>query len=157
MGTTVDDCVEGFKALCTSRAARLDSFQAPSALDELVYNSLLNAPDRRQLKIGILQESSHLPYSDSVKRAIAITEKALVNLGFTLVPFFLTQDVWDSAREFSQCLKTNCLHDQLLELLTESGEKPIGEIEQLMNDAKRGSLSHLLNQTWLKITGQRRA
>jgi Asp-tRNA(Asn)/Glu-tRNA(Gln) amidotransferase A subunit family amidase len=118
MGSTMEDCVEGFKALCSPDASSHDSFQAPCVLDEFVYQSILNAENRRPIKIGILQESSHLPYSDSVKRAIAMTEKALKNLGFTVVPFFLTQDVWNSARDFAQSLQTNCLNDCLFEMLS---------------------------------------
>lgn len=113
-------------------------------MDELVYNSLLNAQDRKKIKIGILQESSHLPYSDTVKRAIAMTEKALLNLGFSIVPFFLTQDVWNSAREFAQCLQTNCLYDQLIEELKSSGERPLNEIHQLIKASQRGTLTHYI-------------
>lgn len=143
----------GQQALSSQEASNLDSFQAPTSFNFSVYESILNSQDRRQIKIGILQESSHLPYSDAVKRAIGVAEKGIRDLGFTPVPFFLTEDVWTQAREFAQCLQTNCMNDQLFELLEKSHERPIEEVEQLIRESKTGWLSNKLSQLYLKMRG----
>jgi hypothetical protein len=43
----------------------------------------------------MLQESSLLPISDSIKRAMKLTSKALKEIGYNVVPYFLTDDVWE--------------------------------------------------------------
>ena len=62
---------------------------------------------RNQIKIGILQESISLPLSDATKRAIKITELKLRELGYLVVPFFLTDEVWQQARDFQMLLMAN--------------------------------------------------
>ena len=48
----------------------------------------------------MLQESPFQPYSDCMKRAMKETERRLRELGYEVVPFFLTDDVWDQGRDF---------------------------------------------------------
>ena len=62
---------------------------------------------RNLIKIGILQESINLPLSDASKRAIKITEQKLRELGYLVVPFFLTDEVWQQARDFHMLLMAN--------------------------------------------------
>lgn len=72
-----------------------------------MFNDVVCSYKLNQVKVGILQESPHLPFSTSVKRAMAITEKALVGLGYQVVPFFLTEEVWNQARDYMQAYLAN--------------------------------------------------
>jgi len=47
------------------------------------------------VKIGILQESEHIPFSDTVRRAMFEMEGLLRQQGYEVVPFVLTKEVWD--------------------------------------------------------------
>ena len=49
--------------------------------------------DHSKIKIGVLTETDFLPVSNSVKRAIAISRKALENEGYQIVDVtFLPED-----------------------------------------------------------------
>ena len=45
-----------------------------------------------------------MPVSESVKRAMAETEQTLKQLGYKVVPFFLTNEVWDNARDYMMAI-----------------------------------------------------
>jgi len=48
-----------------------------------------------------------MPCSAAVKRAMKMTEKAFTDLGYECVPFFLTKEVWDEARDLCFGLVAN--------------------------------------------------
>ena len=59
------------------------------------------------VKIGILEESPFLPCTEPVKRAINIVKKGLREMGYNVVPFFLTDEVWDNARDLMAAMTAN--------------------------------------------------
>ena len=56
-----------------------------------------------------------MPTSDAVRRAIKETEKALRELGYNVVPFFLTDEVWDLGRELEMAMTANGIISDLME------------------------------------------
>lgn len=99
-------------------------------MNENLYLDIFSQNDLFTIKIGILQESSHLPYSETVKRAIESTEAAVKQLGFNIVPFFLTQDVWDSARDFIQSMRANFHEKELRQIMKDSCEPVVEELQK---------------------------
>ena len=53
--------------------------------------------------------------SDAVRRAVKETEKALRQLGYNVVPFFLTDEVWDLGRELEMAITANGIISDLME------------------------------------------
>jgi hypothetical protein len=100
IGSSVEDCVTGFKALCQEPKDSINPEYLKVKMDEIIYLETIGSTHPSSFKVGILQESSHMPFSDSVKRAIFLAENACKSLGFEIVPFFLTDDVWDTARDY---------------------------------------------------------
>lgn len=64
-------------------------------------------------KVGILQESPFLPVSDATRRAVKETERALKTIGYNVVPFFLTNEVWDQARDYIMSMLSNGICPEL--------------------------------------------
>ena len=79
----------------------------PSPWNESKFLEMTEEEGRDKIKIGILQESINLPLSDATKRAIKITENKLRELGYLVVPFFLTDEVWQQARDFQMLIMGN--------------------------------------------------
>jgi hypothetical protein len=86
---------------------KLDPFQPPSPWQSEKYLGIQDPDEVQQVKIGILQESPFLPLSDSVKRAIKQTERALKDMGYYVVPFFLTDEVWEQGRKYMNAIVAN--------------------------------------------------
>ena len=63
--------------------------------------------DTKKIKIGILNESSHIPVSQSVKRAMLIAEKALGDIGYQIVRFNIDDEFWTKGREFFMGMAAN--------------------------------------------------
>jgi hypothetical protein len=78
------------------------------------YLGIQDPDEVQQVKIGILQESPFLPLSDSVKRAIKQTERSLKDMGYYVVPFFLTDEVWAQARQYMNAIVANGFLDKIL-------------------------------------------
>ena len=53
--------------------------------------------------------------SDAVRRAVKETERALRELGYNVVPFFLTDEVWDLGRELEMAITANGIISDLME------------------------------------------
>lgn len=78
------------------------------------YVDIQDPEEVELVKIGILQESPFLPLSDSVKRAIKQTERALKDMGYKVVPFFLTDEVWAQARQYMNAIVANGYTDKII-------------------------------------------
>jgi hypothetical protein len=78
------------------------------------YVGIQDPDEVQEVKIGILQESPFLPLSDSVKRAIKQTERALKDMGYYVVPFFLTDEVWAQARQYMNAIVANGYTDKII-------------------------------------------
>ena len=53
----------------------------------------------KKVRIGILEYSSFLDVSDSVKRAMIMAKKALQKLGYDVVPIKFDQEIFDNTRK----------------------------------------------------------
>ena len=54
----------------------------------------MNQEDKSKIKVGILKETPFLPVSKSTLRAMDIAEKALIEEGYDVVKFDITEDEW---------------------------------------------------------------
>ena len=137
MGQSVEDCIVGFKVMANP-AHQKDPFQAPSQwndLDFICAQSDQNPVDH--VKIGILEESPFLPCTEAVKRAMKITKQALKDLGYNVVPFFLTDEVWDNARDLIASMMAN-------------GTCP-GIFEEMQNESE--TIPDVLQPMWEMLMG----
>jgi Asp-tRNA(Asn)/Glu-tRNA(Gln) amidotransferase A subunit family amidase len=107
------------------------------------------------VKIGILQESEHIPYSLSVVRALSETEANLRQLGYEIVPFILTKEVWDQARDIAVAAFVNG-YPGVVEELKESCEELTKDIEQKLMIQEMGVCKRWLLDKMLRIAGQER-
>lgn len=115
MGSSVDDCVLGFRAMTDYTKVRMkseDVFQAELPWNQEMFDQVQNpqmdsTPEPAPIKIGMLQESPFVPIGPSTKRAMYLMEMTLRKLGFEVVPFFLTDDVWQQGRDFMHAIQAN--------------------------------------------------
>jgi Asp-tRNA(Asn)/Glu-tRNA(Gln) amidotransferase A subunit family amidase len=98
MGTTVSDLITGMKIFTDANIHHYDPFIAPSPWRDQEFLEVQN--NKNKIKIGVLQESGFLPCSNSVKRAMKLTEKALQDLGYEVVPFVIPEKSWDDSRNY---------------------------------------------------------
>ena len=92
MGNSVSDLVIGMKVFSDPKINYHDPFLAPTPWKNDDFLSSQNTSQK--IKVGILQESSFLPCSSAVKRAINLTRDALVKQGYEVVDFKIEQQDW---------------------------------------------------------------
>jgi hypothetical protein len=93
-----------------------------------------------KLKIGILKESSFLPCSDSVKRAMKIAEKAARDLGYDVVEFSYSQDVWRWSMDYQVGLLSNGDVPMMIDEVNGAGESWLPAMKKNADLLKMGSL-----------------
>ena len=84
---STDDLVVGMKVFADPDVAKLDPFTAPCPWRDQDFVKVQDLQNIPKIKIGILKESSFLPCSASVKRAIKLAEKAVRDLGYDVVEY----------------------------------------------------------------------
>ena len=160
IAATVDDCLLAFKVQCSDKSNHLDPLQTPSVFDEKLFNSVYKKMedaeeavegdmeqaeggdgeeeeevDLSKIKIGILQESPLAPLSDATKRAMKQTERALKELGYQVVPFFLTDEVWEQSRDLMNAVLANATMPGMINDIKENNEDVpphVGQMIRLM-------------------------
>lgn len=120
MGTSVNDLVIGMQLLSDPKIHHYDPFTAPSPWREEEFQEVQTTPGK--VKIGILTESSFLPVSKSVHRAMQLTEKALRELGYETVKMSLTEQEWRDAQDYFVLMTANGNGPKMGRDITESGE-----------------------------------
>ena len=105
MGKSVDDLIVGMKVQLDGEIHKFDPLTAPSPFKQHEFDQV--STDPKKIKIGILNESSLIPVSQSVKRAMVIAEKALGDLGYQIVQFNIDEDFWTRGREFFMGMAAN--------------------------------------------------
>jgi len=94
------DCIEVFKILSNYEDIHyVDPFQPSLPFKEGKFKEMLD--DKSKIKVGILSETPFLPVSKSVKRAIEMTKKALVEEGYEVVDFKVTPEEFAQGRNFT--------------------------------------------------------
>lgn len=71
---------------------------APNVFNEQMFASTLN--EKSKIKVGIVTEIPFLPVSASVKRAIAMSRKALEELGYQVVDAPITPEHYAEAKKY---------------------------------------------------------
>lgn len=74
----------------------------------------MDSKNFKKIKIGILDPSSFLEVSASVKRALRMTEDALKKLGYDVVPVKFDQKIFDTARKSTMGVFANDLYHGVL-------------------------------------------
>ena len=105
LGTTIQDLISGAKILFDPAIHMIDSQVAPVPWLEDRFSQVQEEP--QNIKIGMLEESKFLPLSESAKRAMKMTEDALKELGYQVVPFSLDEMTWRQANDFYVGLTSN--------------------------------------------------
>lgn len=98
LARSTDDCIEFFKLMATPGANKRDPFQSPSAFNQQMFDGVLANPAK--VKVGIVTEIPFLPVSAAVKRAIAITRKALEDEGYEVVDYKIPGEDYDEAKGY---------------------------------------------------------
>lgn len=68
---------------------------------------MMNPYNIKKTKIGILDYSTFLGVSDSVKRAMKMTKDALEKIGYKTVPIKLPQSFYDDVRDTYMAMSGN--------------------------------------------------
>ena len=118
----------------------LDSDAAPLPWNEEKHQEALSAKG----KIGILKESAFLPCSASVKRAMKLTEAALTELGYEVVPFSLDETTWRQAADFYVGMLTNGGVLDSIKDLEETCETLLPPLEKNITILMAGSIKRYL-------------
>mgnify|MGYP006105374227 CR=1 FL=1 len=98
-----------------------DPFRAPISFNQKKIDEI-NA-DHSKIKVGMLKETPFLPVSDSVKRAMEITRKALEDDGYQVVDFEITQEQYAFARNTLIALVINGTVLELCNDFIRNGER----------------------------------
>ena len=119
MGNSVKDLVTGMRIFSEPEIHHRDPFLAPCPWNNAMFE---NAQTQKGVKIGILQESSFLPCSAAVRRAINMTKSALTSQGYEVVDFTLDQSDFRAACDHFLGMVCNGNTPFMLEDFTDSGE-----------------------------------
>jgi len=120
-GKSVPDLITQTKVLADPDIHEIDCLTTPAPWNEQLFADVKQNPSK--IRIGILEESPHLPVSAAVKRAIAETEAACRRLGYETVKFKFAAEDWDLMRDIFMCVAANELNKGTLKELSDSGEK----------------------------------
>ena len=91
-----------------------------------------------------------------MKRSISITEQELKKLGYDVVPFFLTHDVWNSARDYMQAFMANGYTPQVFKDMLDSCEDVMPNVKTQIGRYNQGSWSKFFSTWFSEIRGQGR-
>lgn len=122
MGLTTDDLVVGMKVFADPDVSKLDPFTAPSPWRDQDFLKVQDQQNIPKIKIGILKESSFLPCSASVKRAMKLAEKAARDLGYDVVEYSYPAEVWRESTDLFIGIMANGDVPTLIEDLDDVGE-----------------------------------
>ena len=79
--------------------------------------------DKSKIKVGILKETPFLPVSKSTLRAMDIAEKALIEEGYDVVKFDITEDEYSLARDSLIAMVINGTAKDLANDFNKNGER----------------------------------
>lgn len=122
MGMSTDDLVVGMKVFADPDVAKLDPFTAPSPWRDQDFVKVQDLQNIPKLKIGILKESSFVPCSASVRRAMKLAEKAVRALGYDVVEYSYPEHVWRESTDLLIGILANGDVPTLIEDLDAAGE-----------------------------------
>jgi Asp-tRNA(Asn)/Glu-tRNA(Gln) amidotransferase A subunit family amidase len=74
-----------------------DPFIAPVPFNQEKFERVHT--DKSNIKVGFLKDVDYLPVSKSVKRAMAITRKALEDQGYQIVDVTIEKEIWIEGKE----------------------------------------------------------
>lgn len=110
-----------------------------------------------KIKVGMLIETPFLPVSDSVKRAINLTRKALVDEGYDVVDVNWTPEEFAEARNLLIGMVASGAGPGLVRDMDKSGERLTPGVWLNIFMLKRGSFTHELIKGLMRLIGMGRA
>eukprot|EP00355_Strombidium_rassoulzadegani_P009491 CAMPEP_0168627688 /NCGR_PEP_ID=MMETSP0449_2-20121227/11408_1 /TAXON_ID=1082188 /ORGANISM="Strombidium rassoulzadegani, Strain ras09" /LENGTH=306 /DNA_ID=CAMNT_0008669985 /DNA_START=797 /DNA_END=1714 /DNA_ORIENTATION=- len=122
IGCTVDDLIVGMQVLLRPEPQTIDPFHPPVPFDSQMMEEVQSEASRKQIKIGIIQESPFLPVSAAVKRAVHTAETALKELGYRVEPFLFEEDVWRMQRDIFYQIYSNKVVSPVVDSLKANSE-----------------------------------
>ena len=140
IASCVDDCILAFKAQEDIEISQKDPFQSSHVWNEEMFQEILTpgGDENQKIKIGMLQESPFLPSGSAVKRAMYQTEMTLRKQGYDVVPFFLTDEVWEQARDFMAAMEANGNASLILSDAHSNYENLTGHLADVQNELEGG-------------------
>ena len=84
IGATVDDLILGTKISFDPKVHLIDPYCSPSPWRDQDFIEVSTKP-KKQIKIGVIEESPLFPCSESVKRTMKLAQKALEDMGYEVV------------------------------------------------------------------------
>lgn len=99
MGISTQDLAIQAKILYAPDVQYFDPLKCPVPFKQEDMDYVMNPANFKKIKIGILDYSSFLGVSDSVKRAMKMAEQALKKIGYDVVPIKFEQKVFSDARK----------------------------------------------------------
>jgi len=97
IGHSVKDCTELFKIQCHPKSYYYDPMKGSLPFNQNMYDE--TDPSANKIKVGLIKEMAHLPVCPATKRAMNMTKKALIDEGYEVVDFDLTEMDYEIARD----------------------------------------------------------
>ena len=150
MGSSVSDLVTGMKVFADTDIHHYDAIIPPTPWRD---NEFLQVQTNKpKIKIGILKESTFLPCSKAVKRAMKITEKALQDLGYEVVEIAFPQEIWEQGRNLIVSMLLNGPAPQVMKDFLNTGEALLPPIRDTINIAFASRPVRFLIDQFLKLS-----
>jgi Asp-tRNA(Asn)/Glu-tRNA(Gln) amidotransferase A subunit family amidase len=124
----VNDLVLGMQVSLDEEVHKLDPICPPTPWRELEYLSVLS--ESKKIRVGVLKESPLFPCSESVRRAMRIAKKALVDYGYEVVNFELTEEEWREATDYFMTIVGNGSGRDMIEEYEQSGETILAPLKK---------------------------
>ena len=96
LGKTAGDLEIGMKICCDPNLHLMDPLTTPMPFNEENFSRIQNP---QGMKVGMVTLDPFMPVTNSVKRALKMTEQALKEMGYEVVPFLITADEWRNYRD----------------------------------------------------------
>ena len=84
LGKSAEDLEIAMRIFCDTNMHLMDPMTAPMPWNDKHFQSISKPTG---IKVGMMTLDPFMPVTKSVKRALSITEKALKDMGYELVPF----------------------------------------------------------------------
>mmetsp|Transcript_16028 Transcript_16028/g.24875 ORF Transcript_16028/g.24875 Transcript_16028/m.24875 type:complete len:479 (+) Transcript_16028:495-1931(+) len=126
MAKSIDDLVVGMRVQSNPTIHHLDPFTGPCPWNSETFTSVQKSGGEGspKIKVGLHYGNTMMPVSKSVRRALDLAKDKLTDLGYEVVPFEITEDMYKNCRDILLTIIANGVFDNTVNDIENAYESP---------------------------------